>query len=356
MKDIKPSGSKKTRGQQFFFINKRYIKSPFLHHAVNSAFEGILSSGYFPGYFIFFEIDPNKIDINIHPTKTEVKFEDEQSIYAILRSSIKHSLGIFQVSPTLDFDKDSSMDTPYSYRDKSASIPPISLNKSFNPFNENNNIYNIESNDGLIEMDSDSKQTQEIFSEIIEDFVPQQVKVFQLFNKYLVSALPSGLLIINQRRAHQRILYEKFLASLSEKDAPSQQLLFPFEIKVSDTEYLYFTEQKNVMEAMGFKIDLSNSKVLKIIAIPVLVDEQNLESLVEKFLSDDPLTHKNGFSLGDTMAKRLCKALSIPSGKTLTIEEQQSLLASLFACKEKLVSPFNRQILANFDAIEILRF
>ena len=120
---VKPEFSKKTRGHQFFFVNNRYIKSTFLHHAVNSAFEGLLRTGHHPGYFLYLTVDPKSIDINIHPTKTEIKFEEEQSIYSILRAAVKHSLGIFQVTPTLDFDRDKSFEIPYSLHQKKTIFP-----------------------------------------------------------------------------------------------------------------------------------------------------------------------------------------------------------------------------------------
>ena len=133
---VKPEFSKKTRGQQFFFVNNRFIKSPFLHHAVNSAFDGLLRPGYHPGYFLYLNVDPKTIDINIHPTKTEIKFEEEQSIYAILRSAVKHSLGIFQVIPTLDFNQNTDLDMPYNFKERTPIIPHIEVDSSFNPFND----------------------------------------------------------------------------------------------------------------------------------------------------------------------------------------------------------------------------
>ena len=148
-------------------INNRFIKSPFLNHAVNSSFQGLLSQKLHPGYFITLDIDPNKIDVNIHPTKNEIKFEDEQSIYAILRSTIKHSLGIFQVSPSLDFERDSSMDIPYSFKYKTPSNPTISVDSSFNPFkniSSNSNSKEIKNNFTQIELESENYQQKLSFS------------------------------------------------------------------------------------------------------------------------------------------------------------------------------------------------
>ena len=150
---LKPEFSKKTRGQQFFFVNNRFIKSPFLHHAVNNAFEGLLRSGYHPGYFLYLSLDPKTIDINIHPTKTEIKFEEEQSIYAILKSAIKHSLGIFQVMPSLDFEQNKDLALPYDFTEKTPLMPSIDVDSSFNPFKDKistNSKRNSNEREGLL--------------------------------------------------------------------------------------------------------------------------------------------------------------------------------------------------------------
>ena len=351
---IKPSGARKSRGQQFFFVNNRFIKSPFLNHAVNSSFHGLLSQKFHPGYFITLDIDPNKIDVNIHPTKNEIKFEDEQSIYAILRSTIKHSLGIFQVSPSLDFERDSSMDIPYSLKDKTPSNPTISVDSSFNPFkniSSNSNSKEIKNNFTRIELESENHQQKLSFSET--DFNPKQIKVFQLFNKYLITALPSGLLIINQNRAHQRVLYETFLKLLSNKRPSSQKLLFPVKINLSKTDHINFSENKLVYEVLGFEFHEVNSKKLKILSVPDLFLKDNVEDTLKDLFLNSNETDFEAFSIGDVISKRLSKSMAIPNGKILNIEEQQELLAALFACKENQVSPFNLPILINFDSSDL---
>ena len=349
---LKPSASRKSKGHQYFFVNNRYIKSPFLNHSVSSAFEGLLSSGYRPGYFIFLDIDPNKIDVNIHPTKTEIKFEDEQSLYSIIRSTIKHSLGVFQVLPTLDFDRDFSMDTPYSYNEKTPLKPSISVDSSFNPFNDDANLYSLESIQKKNKIEFESESIQKAIYSLNSDFEPKQIKVFQLFNKYLITALSSGLMIINQNRAHQRVLYEKLLSSLSLKKNPSQNLLFPYKASIGPTELIYFNSNKAILEAMGFEFELQeDSETINFISIPVLFEVNQLDNLLDKLFSDE--TEFKGFSEADVVSKQLSKVMAIPNGKVLNIEEQQELLASLFSCKEKNLSPFNRPILVNLDSSEI---
>ena len=352
---IKPSGARKSRGQQFFFVNNRFIRSSFLNHAVNSSFQGLLSDKFHPGYFITLDIDPAKIDVNIHPTKNEVKFEDEQSIYAILRSTLKHSLGIFQVSPSLDFERDSSMDIPYYLKDKTPSSPKISIDSSFNPFKDNSSdsviTVKTKNNFHQIELESDNDQQELYFSET--DFNPKQIKVFQLFNKYLVTALQSGLIIINQNRAHQRVLYEFFLGLLSNKKSSGQKLLFPIKIKLSKMDQINFYENKAIYESIGFEFHEIKSKTIKVLSIPEILSNDKIEDLLNDLFLNNKDYDFNGFSSGDIISKRLARSMAIPNGKILNIEEQQELLASLFACKENQVSPFNLPILINFGSSDL---
>ena len=235
---VKPEFTKKTRGQQFFFVNNRFIKSPFLHHAVSAAFEGLLRPGYQPGYFLYLTVDPKTIDINIHPTKTEVKFEEEQSLYAILRAAVKHSFGIFQVMPTLDFEQNASMEVPYSFKDKTAVPPPIEVDSNFNPFKSEDNFRLTSSKkDPQWEGLYSGLQAEGITSitppqESLMD-VPEAPRVFQWFSKYIVCPLKTHMLVIDQGRAHQRVLYERFLNAITNKKGVSQQLLFPMEVELN---------------------------------------------------------------------------------------------------------------------------
>ena len=352
---VKPSGARKSRGQQFFFVNNRFVKSPFLNHAVNSSFQGLLSNKFHPGYFIILDVDPSKIDVNIHPTKNEVKFEDDQSIYAILRSTLKHSLGIFQVSPSLDFERDSSMDIPYYFKEKAPSIPKISVDSSFNPFKDTplNSALKIQTKNNFhqIELESDSDQQEFSFSKT--DFNPKQIKVFQLFNKYLITALQSGLTIINQNRAHQRVLYESFLGILSNKKSSCQKLLFPIKIKLSKMDYINFHENRSIYEGIGFEFNEIQSKTIKVLSVPEIISNDKIEDLLNDLFLNIKEINYDGFSNGDIIAKRLARSTAIPNGKILNIEEQQELLASLFACKENQVSPFNLPILVNFDSSDL---
>ena len=352
---VKPEFSKKTRGQQFFFVNNRFIKSPFLHHAVNSAFEGLLRPGYHPGYFLYLNVDPKTIDINIHPTKTEIKFEEEQSIYAILRSAVKHSLGIFQVIPTLDFNQNTDLDMPYNFKERIPIIPHIEVDSSFNPFNDLS-VSSKQKNDereGLLPEVNSNSDYQDIESDNIIN-VPQSSRFFQLFSKYIVCPLQTSILLIDQSRAHQRILYERFLASITTKTSLSQQLLFPLEVELNGQQIEEFNQNKEILLALGFQMELKNKKKLVVIGSPEHCPHSKIESIIEKLLSGENSSQSVEYlSQADQIAKTLAKMLSIKSGDLLTQIEQQVLLDDFFGCKETSVSPFNRSIFISLEKSEI---
>ncbi|MGA8853108.1 MAG: DNA mismatch repair endonuclease MutL, partial [Christiangramia sp.] len=222
----KPEFAKKSRGEQFFFVNNRFIKSPYLNHAVVASFEGLLKEKSYPSYFLYLEVDPKSIDINIHPTKTEIKFDDEHALYAILKSSIKHSLGQFNVAPMLDFERDSELDTPYDYKNKDADVPQVEVDRNFNPFQTENNFKAQYAGGGNYrkekpaeweslysgmqsetETDVDIKQIEFESEEVTGNLFGAQEEqteksTFQLQKKYIVSTLKSGILVIDQHRAH----------------------------------------------------------------------------------------------------------------------------------------------------------
>ena len=352
---VKPEFSKKTRGQQFFFVNNRFIKSPFLHHAVNSAFDGLLRPGYHPGYFLYLNVDPKTIDINIHPTKTEIKFEEEQSIYAILRSAVKHSLGIFQVIPTLDFNQNTDLNMPYNFKERIPIIPHIEVDSSFNPFNDLSvsSKQNNDEREGLLPEVNSNSDYQDIESDNIIN-VPQSSRFFQLFSKYIVCPLQTSILLIDQSRAHQRILYERFLASITTKTSLSQQLLFPLEVELNGQQIEEFNQNKEILLALGFQMELKNKKKLVVVGSPEHCPHSKIESIIEKLLSGENLPQSVEYlSQADQIAKTLAKTLSIKSGDILTPIEQQVLLDDFFGCKETSLSPFNRSIFISLEKSEI---
>ena len=352
---VKPDFAKKTRGQQFFFVNNRFIKSPFLHHSIIKAFEGLLKPGYHPGYFLYLNVDPKTIDVNIHPSKTEIKFEEEQSIYAILRSTVKHSLGIFQVLPSLDFEKNKSMDLPYSFKEKLPSLPNIEVDSNFNPFISSQNPTKTDYEDKELlfsKIKFKSLGTKDEDNNLLK--LSQTTRVFQLFLKYIVCPLQSNMLIIDQNRAHQRILYEKFLTSITKKRGASQQLLFPLKIKLNPNQKLEYQETEEILKSSGFIMELKKNKYLEILGCPESCPFEKIEEIIETLLSGvKNIENGEHFSQADQIAKIMAKGLAVKSGKQLELIEQQALVDDFFGCKETSVSPFNKPIFFTLDKLEI---
>ncbi len=363
----KPEYSKKTRGEQFFFVNNRFIKSAYLNHSVISAFEGLLKEGRYPSYFLNLTVDPKTIDINIHPTKTEIKFEDEHTLYAILRSSIKHSLGQFSIAPVLDFEHDSNLETPYNFKDRHAKSPNVEVDRNFNPFRSENSSSNVsgklkkgssqgweslyvglESKSNNLEPDFSGVQfeSEEVSPSMFEgDQSLQEVQTtFQLHKKYIVSTIKSGILVIDQHKAHQRILYEEFLKNITLKEATSQQLLFPLVLHYSKPEIQVIDQLREQLESTGFVISLS-ADTLEITGIPLSVVESEVSIIIEQLISDfQNEVPDSNLSLTDLLSKSMARSLAIKTGHKLNNHEQEHLVNSLFACKEPNVTPANKPI------------
>ena len=301
----KPEFAKKNRGEQFFFVNDRFIKSGYLHHAVMAAYEGLLKDSNQPSYYLYLNVPPNTIDINIHPTKTEIKFDDEHALYAILRSSIKHSLGQFNVAPVLDFDRDSNLDTPYNYKDQEAATPTIQIDGNFNPFSDatpnkhfsssrkTENTANWESlyvglKHDAEEINNVEFESDEVTGSLFNENEIEQAsnKMYQIHKKYIVNPIKSGMVIIDQNRAHQRVLYEQFLTNMTVHQASSQQLLFPLNLFFSKSEMKLISELQLSLVNTGFVFDASNEDHLVITGLPVNVTESEVSSVLEQLLSD----------------------------------------------------------------------
>ncbi len=365
----KPEFAKKSRKEQFFFVNNRFIKSPYLHHAVVAAFEGLIKSDTYPGYFLFLEVDPASIDINIHPTKTEIKFDDEHTLYALLRSTIKHSLGQFSVTPILDFEQDQNLETPYAYKDKQAVLPKVTVDTAFNPFKEKPNTSggkssyipknNAGSWEGLYvglesqvgkneDLNSISFESDAITGSIFEDEEKQAdygSTTFQFKRKYIVTTIKSGMLIIDQNRAHQRVLYEKFLRNITINESISQQLLFPLKLGFSEPDIAFIVEIRESLETVGFVFEKITKDTLEIVGIPPLLSESEVGTVLDQLISNHQEEYQiDGFSQNDILAKTLSKSLAVKTGVVLDSASQLALVNDLFACKEWQVSPFQKSI------------
>ena len=374
---VKPEFAKKGRGEQFFFVNNRFIKSPYLHHAIISAFEGLIKEGGQPGYFLFLEVNTQSIDINIHPTKTEIKFDDEHAIYAMLRASVKHSLGQFSIVPVLDFNKDPEMVTPYDFNTKNPIAPTIEVDRNFNPFEKEQSRRNdyasfkesstsqlnsweamyvgLKSDENSLDLESIEFESEEVTGSFFEseEKTPSGI-TFQLQNKYIMSPIKSGIMVIHQNLAHQRVLYEFILKNITVKEAISQQLLFPLRLNFTSQDIEILKNIQEQLEHTGFGFSAFEEDTIEINGIPIAVKESEIKNVLESLVNDIQTDIPDvGFSQNDLLAKSLAKSLAVKTGKAMNLKEQEDLVHQLFACKEPTKSPTNKPVLMILDASDI---
>jgi DNA mismatch repair protein MutL len=361
-----PKYAKKTMGEQFFFLNKRYMRHPYFHKAVMQAYEKLLPFDAFPSYFLFLELDPAGIDINVHPTKTEIKFENEVAIWQFIHAAVRTSLGKHNVVPSIDFDQSGNIDIPVKSNNRDeVRFPEIKINPDYNPFesektpsvkipkSSNTEKSNLSRWEDLYqgtqlilkpEKDSTARKESEIFRKPHESF--SQKRVLQLKQKYILSPVKSGLMVIDQKRAHERILFEKFMEVLQSESVASQQQLFPqtIELEPGDTELL-----KNILGdlmALGFDIREFGKNTFIINGTPGVLDVASPEIILQKLLEE----YKNSPVDAKARAKEqvaisLAKASALDYGTELKQEEIDHLIDNLFACKTPNFSPEGKKVL-----------
>jgi DNA mismatch repair protein MutL len=357
----KPEKARRTYGEQFFFVNNRYMKHPYFHKAVIEAYQNILPAEAIPSYFIFMEADPASIDINIHPTKTEIKFEDERSIWKILMASVREALGRFNIVPSLDFENEALIDIPV--RNSSGSIPEppkIEINTQYDPFKNEERTFE---KPGFIERfeKENTANWEKLYSalekgdqEQFEKITESGRKFFQIRNKYIVCPVKSGLMLIDQKRAHERVLFERFLESLSNNSAVSQTDMFPVTAELNPVDYFIIKEIEGELELLGFSIQISGHNTITIKGRPSGSDSSDplemLEILLENFK-----TTRSDLSTGEKekVAAAMAVASAMPNGKVLSQGEMEALFDSLFACTEPNYSPKGKSIISIIKLEEI---
>ena len=343
----KPEAAKRTRGEQYFFVNKRFIKSQYLHHAVSKAFEEVIPYNYFPSYFINLSIDPKLIDINIHPTKTEIKFEDENAIYAIIRATVKRSLGAYNIAPSLDFSQELSFDLDFSNKEpKTLRQPTIKVDSTYNPF-EKKSEYKLET---VIEKEWKQPTLSEEF-----DSNNELNELSQIGNHFIAVPNENGLLLIHQRRAHKRILFEYFKNILSQQKGQSQQLLFPKEINLNNTELEFILSMQKELNAVGFIFEFKDS-TLVISGIPPECQEENLHGIIENLIEQAKNSEQLNINQKDNLAKSLATSLAISEFKKLADEEMKSLKNELLKCKSPSVCPSGKRTMINLKTADLEKY
>ena len=368
---ISKDSYKKNKSLQFFMVNQRFIKNRYLHHAVVSAFEGLLKEGEQPEYFLHLEIDPKHIDINIHPTKTEIKFDNDQAIYALLRSAIKHSLGQFHVLPSIDFSLDEQNEVPYSYKDKEAQTPVYHVDRNFNPFKMDTPTPEAPKQAPTsYPKGQPSPQWEQLYTGIpskanapTEEDITDPFAAFQqesrvqtslyFQRKYLITFFKDKVLFVHVARAHQRILYERFRRTMLQGHSLSQSLLFPLEFEYTPSEILALEPMLPELRNAGFMIEIAGNLV-RFTGLPPMIKESQVQGflydLLERASEDIP---QEIITQEEMLAKILAKNLAIRAGQTLSGEEQEQLVYDLFTCQEPQLSPFGKKTYTEMTVSEL---
>ena len=362
---VKPEFLRKTRGEQYFFVNKRFIKHAYLHHAIENAYQELIPKDCFPGYFIDIEIDPKEIDINIHPTKTEVNFQDVKLVYAILHSAVRKAIGQNNLAPMLDFDitPDLGFDLGEASRmDRPVVEPNIDFNPSFNPFKSQPQTRHSSGNWKILYEDNNDTVSSNInkisnFDDANVTTVVENKNLYiQLHQTYIVTTMKSGLLVVDQHLAHMRVLYEKYLREMENniESSASQQELFPQHITLGANDASLLKEIMPDLEKIGFRIQQMNPTTFIINGTPADSKNNDAVALLEKIL-DMYKTNIVDLKLDKklNLARSLATQLAIKSGQSLNPIEMQDLIDRLFACAVAEVSPDGKKIYTILNVNEL---
>jgi len=391
----KPEFARTSRDQMYLFVNNRYFKDSYFNHAIQSAFDGMIPSKKFPPYFLYFEVPTESIDVNVHPTKTEIKFENRQEIYSILRASIKQALGQFNISSTLDFDQENTFNIPSLKKGEVVDAPVIKVNDNYNPFNTPSsssssstksfpksdtpysnkvtsqikpdvdsweNYYEAaksnQPTETQLEFNSTPNENGEVIvqSKMDNTFESNTKPPYQLHDKYIISPIKSGFIMIDQYRAHSRILFDNLINNWSDDTVKSQQLLFPETFEISATDMVYFKEIEDKLKTVGFDLTLKDNKTINVTGIPVDYENESAKLLIETVLAK----FKESQQAGDVDFKHVCakafaNAKAIKKGVKLTIEEMQHLINELFGSSNPQTSPSGKTIIVTYSLDDITK-
>ncbi|MCT1526576.1 MULTISPECIES: DNA mismatch repair endonuclease MutL [Sphingobacterium] len=377
----KPEFAKKTRGEQFFFVNNRFIKDPYLNHAVLNAYEEILPADMFPLYVLFIDIDPSKIDINVHPTKTEIKYEDEKAIYAILRSAVKRSLGRYNITPSLDFEQETGFDTLITPKPlDEIQAPTINFNPNFNPFDDGNpsarsavsrsysypealeRKTSIPQNwDSLYQITEQEESTQlplipeeqATDSGFIQASDQPKKQFFQLHNRYIVSQIHSGFMLIDQQAAHERILFEQFQQHLINNQGSSQQSLFPQTVELNAADFALIQDMLPEIHSLGFQLRPFGKTTFVVDGIPADLENVNEGQIIEQLLEDFKNQSDLRLNKREKLAKSLAKNAAIKAGTKLDNQGMEDLIDRLFACELPNISIHGKPVIITYTLQEL---
>lgn len=355
----KPDTAKKTRGDQYLFVNNRFIRSGYLHHALMGAFEGLIQPQSHPMYVLFLELDPERVDVNVHPTKQEIKFEDEKLIYAFVQSAVKHALARFSITPTLDFDLDASIEQlpavsqPFTEQARQQ----VAATDIFKTFTQKHQAHTLGSKSVFREPGASRKEgfplpafpSPEATDEgpvapadegILREENPPQRPPQQIHVRYILQQIKSGFILVDQHAAHERVLYERYREASRSNPLPTQQSLFPEEIQLSAADAVLFEGMLPELAALGYDIQRAGNHKFQIHGLPGDLeagDEQNhIEALLEQWKHFSPELQ---LDKREQMIRTLAARHAIKPGKVLSAPEMQQLIDQLFACQQSQRTP-----------------
>lgn len=381
----KPDTAKKTRGDQYFFVNNRFIRSPYLHHAVMSAYQDMIATDSFPMYVLFIDLDPMQVDVNVHPTKQEIKFEDEKIVYAFVQAAVKHSLAQFSITPTLDFDLDNSIQQLESIQKPFTEEKKFETTSSpiFQTFTEANQAHRIEGGgfrhwSDLGQNTGGGRQEAEAGSQGSEGFqslgrfllrsegedlspanespihdsrlsIHEDTSFTQIFNTYLIVPTGQSFLLVHQQLAHERIIYERLVNALQGKPVATQRSLFPSTIELAPADAVLLNELLPDLQQLGYTIEPFGKTAFVIQGTPADVESGNEKMILEKILEQyKHFSSEVKLSKREMLLRTVAWQQSVKAGTSLTEKEMQNLIADLFQCKQFNASPNGRPVYLEF--------
>lgn len=356
---MKAECAKKTRGEQYFFVNKRYIKHPYLHHAIENAFMEMIPKDSFPGYFLNIEVDPADIDVNIHPTKTEVNFLDTKLVYAILHAAVRKAIGQHNLSPVIDFDEPTNLNIDFGEVVKSSNPivqPEVPIDPTYNPFRQKKEFTKSSFGGGFgaFEKKSDPGDWRLLYGERTDQAATgeetpvetaQKSHYLQLNQSYIVTTVKSGILVIDQHLAHYRVLFEKFLKEMENNTGHSQQELFPRPFTLNANDASLLREMLPELERVGFAMEQANATTFMINGTPADLSGADPVTLLEKMLENHKLNRSDlqlERKLG--IAKTMASQLSVKAATPLSELEMERIVDQLFGCSVAEVAPDGKKI------------
>ncbi len=388
----KPETAKKTRGDQFFFVNNRFIKSPYLHHAIMSAFAELIPADSFPHYSLFIDLDPAHVDINVHPTKQEIKFEDDKILYAFVQSAVKHALAQFNVTPALDFNLDpgiqqlDAVNKPFTEQQQQRSASS-SLYKTFTQANQahvidkSNNSSNLKHWKDLYEIGKtdlgassgnrsgdlpaipdtpafvNRPSTASVIDDSWQDTTAADQKVpVQVHQQYILSQIKSGFILIDQQAAHERILYERYLRALQDKPMPTQQSLFPQTLQLLPQDAALIAEMLPDLQTLGYDMEPFGNQTFVVRGTPADIQSGNEQASIEGLLEQfKHFSAELKINKREQLVRSMARNNSIPAGKVLAAREMQNIIDELFACSMPNVSPGGKFTYVSFKLADLAK-